>query len=259
MIHKTKTVASYFFIIGISLSIHNLQAESLTFESGKEKTSLLELYTSEGCSSCPPADRWLSALVDDNKLWQEFIPLAFHVDYWDYIGWKDRFASPSYSKRQRRYAQEQSLRTVYTPGFILNGKKWRKRSVKQLNANNIQKNPGLLKLEVTGNTVSVDFKPDERIGDKLKINLALLGFKLKTSVTAGENSGRTLPHNFVVLELKHSRLELNKYSYQARLKIPESEIYAAQYGLVAWVSGVDKQRPIQATGGWLPRQFVTGS
>jgi len=66
----------------------------LEFSSGTNHVSLVELYTSEGCSSCPPADRWFSELKRDDGLWREFVPLAFHVDYWDYIGWQDRFASP---------------------------------------------------------------------------------------------------------------------------------------------------------------------
>ena len=88
------------------------------FESSEKPTALVELYTSEGCSSCPPADRWLSSLKDDEGLWKEFVPLAFHVDYWDYIGWEDRFADKQYSQRQRRYAHEFSEPTVYTPVYV---------------------------------------------------------------------------------------------------------------------------------------------
>ena len=87
-------------------------AEGVSYRSGVQQTGLLELYTSEGCSSCPPADRWLSSLKDDDGLWQELIPVAFHVDYWDYLGWRDRFAARDFSQRQRRYAAEQSMRTV---------------------------------------------------------------------------------------------------------------------------------------------------
>ena len=97
-------------------------AHAIDFESGEHKVSLLELYTSEGCSSCPPADRWLSDLKNHHQLWKNVVPVAFHVDYWDYIGWQDRFADGRYSQRQRDFAREQSLTTVYTPGFILNGK-----------------------------------------------------------------------------------------------------------------------------------------
>ena len=100
-------------------------AQTVHLESPGPRVSLLELYTSEGCSSCPPADRWISTLRDDPRLWHEVVPVAFHVDYWDYIGWKDRFASPVYGNRQRDYARNRHVGTVYTPGFVLAGKEWR--------------------------------------------------------------------------------------------------------------------------------------
>ena len=69
------------------------QAGDKTFESGPQRTHLLELFTSEGCSSCPPAEAWLSKLKADPRLWKDFVPLAFHVDYWDHLGWRDPFAA----------------------------------------------------------------------------------------------------------------------------------------------------------------------
>ena len=122
MIHPIKSHFKLLLTLSLFTYSQFLTAENLSYESSAKRTELLELYTSEGCSSCPPADRWLSKLLQDQALWTAFIPVAFHVDYWDYIGWKDRFARSTYSQRQRRYAREQSLRTVYTPGFILNGK-----------------------------------------------------------------------------------------------------------------------------------------
>src|SRR5437868_3719162 len=71
------------------------------FQSGEDQTVLLELYTSEGCSSCPPAEQWMTQLKNAPGLWKSFVPVAFHVDYWDYLGWKDVLSSPNYSQRQR--------------------------------------------------------------------------------------------------------------------------------------------------------------
>ena len=100
-------------------------ADAVRLESPGPRVSLLELYTSEGCSSCPPADRWVSKLRDDPRLWHEVVPVAFHVDYWDYIGWPDRFASPAFGARQREYARTRHVSTVYTPGLVLAGEEWR--------------------------------------------------------------------------------------------------------------------------------------
>ena len=84
-----------------------------TFKSSDKQVSLIELYTSEGCSSCPPADHWLNGLTDQQGLWTDFIPIAFHVDYWDYIGWQDPYAYSRYTQRQYRYQENNNIRSVY--------------------------------------------------------------------------------------------------------------------------------------------------
>ena len=101
-------------------------ADELKFESrAGQHTSLVELYTSEGCSSCPPAEAWLSRLVASPQLWTEIVPVAFHVDYWDNLGWRDRFASAQWTARQRTYAANWGSDSVYTPGFVRDGREWR--------------------------------------------------------------------------------------------------------------------------------------
>src|SRR6516165_12381969 len=95
------------------------------FESGDTQSTLIELFTSEGCSSCPPAEKWLSGLKSKQELWKKTVPVAFHVDYWDRLGWRDRFAKPEFTSRQQRYAAEWGGDSVYTPGFVMNGREWR--------------------------------------------------------------------------------------------------------------------------------------
>src|SRR5689334_12001294 len=96
-------------------------ATECSAQSGPQAVPLLELYTSEGCSSCPPADKWLSSIAAAGYGTDKVVPLAFHVDYWDYIGWKDRFARPDFSDRQRWVAAIGRSDFVYTPQVILNG------------------------------------------------------------------------------------------------------------------------------------------
>jgi hypothetical protein len=93
--------------------------------SGPHTTALVELYTSEGCSSCPPADRWLSGLALGGYVPDRVVPLALHVDYWDYIGWKDPYARREFSLRQRKLTQLQRLALVYTPQVMLQGRDFR--------------------------------------------------------------------------------------------------------------------------------------
>lgn len=89
-------------------------------ERNAPRPHLVELYTSEGCSSCPPADDWVRSLPADGAV----IALAFHVDYWDYLGWRDRFADPRYSQRQQAQAGRDGSSGVYTPQIVLDGHAW---------------------------------------------------------------------------------------------------------------------------------------
>src|SRR6266436_651609 len=97
--------ARFFFCAYLfTQTVTTTYAQELRFQSNAKQTALIELYTSEGCSSCPPAEAWLSQLKADPRLWKDFVPLAFHVDYWDYLGWRDPFASKEWTARQYRYS-----------------------------------------------------------------------------------------------------------------------------------------------------------
>ncbi|HEX9449864.1 MAG TPA: DUF1223 domain-containing protein, partial [Burkholderiales bacterium] len=100
-------------------------SESCETHSLAARVTLLELYTSEGCNSCPPADRWVSALPGKGFTSDRVIPLAFHVDYWDQLGWPDRMAKAQFSARQRMQAQRNRASMVYTPQLLLNGADYR--------------------------------------------------------------------------------------------------------------------------------------
>src|SRR5579862_6783150 len=88
-------------------------AAPIQFQSSERQVALVELYTSEGCSSCPPAEAWLSRLKDKPGLWSEFVPVAFHVEYWDALGWRDKWSSKDYSERQRDYAASWGSDNIY--------------------------------------------------------------------------------------------------------------------------------------------------
>lgn len=179
--------------------------------SGGARVSLLELYTSEGCSSCPPADRWLSQLEKNGYQPTQVVPLAFHVDYWDYIGWKDAFAKAEFSDRQRRAARLQNSNTVYTPQFMLNGadfRSWfRDNRLKDQLAKNHREQAAIemmLRLSNAKNKqlkLSTTIKPNSNSLDKNHdLYIAVYENGLKTAVKAGENKGRELTHDYVVRE-----------------------------------------------------------
>ena len=223
----------------------------IVMRSAATQANLIELYTSEGCSSCPPADRWMSGLKDHPALWHQLVPVAFHVDYWDYIGWKDRFAQPGFTDRQRRYAREKGLPTVYTPALMSNGNEWRNFSWRAPTAASTG-SPGSLLVEVSADELQISFEPTGSLAsDKLTVSAALLGFGLSSQVRSGENAGRELNHDFVALEVAQTEMHIENGLYQATLQRPQSAVESERYGLAVWVSKNDEQKPLQAAGGWL--------
>ena len=203
--------ALLFLMLAESTLISTAYAAEKHFSSGEARVNLVELYTSEGCSSCPPAEKWMNRLKEDPRLWQHFVPLAFHVDYWDYIGWKDPFASPDYGLRQRNYKQLGNIHTVYTPGMLLNGKEWRKWHYKRSVPLNGEM-AGNLDVVLNGSKLIASYAPLNSQGDEWEINVAILGFDLHSRVKAGENFGRKLDQDFVVLAHKRKSSSDGKWN-----------------------------------------------
>jgi hypothetical protein len=182
-------------------SVAIARAIELQFQSGEKRTGLIELYTSEGCSSCPPAEAWLSKLKTNAGLWKDFVPLAFHVDYWKNLGWRDRFASRLFTDRQRAYSALLRSDSVYTPEFILNGSEWRGWSDNHQLPKVASEIVGVLSARtIDSNTFSVAFRPARELLPQWEAHVALLGCGVSSRVSAGENSGRKLEHDFVVLD-----------------------------------------------------------
>lgn len=244
---------SKWFIAAILL-ITNAAASAapLTFQSTNQQVSLLELYTSEGCSSCPPADRWISQLKSDPRLWREIIPVAFHVDYWDYIGWPDRFASAMFSQRQRQYAQTGNIRTVYTPGLVLDGNEWRGWFSDPVLRLAPRADVGSLRLDIENGQALISFTPLQAFPNQLTLHLALLGFDLSTAVKAGENRGRQLRHDFTVVAYQTAPIVQQGGRYSLQLPLPSHRFAVPRLAVAAWLSNQQNQRPLQAVGGWLP-------
>lgn len=217
------------------------------FSSGPSQSVMVELYTSQGCSSCPPAEAFLNDFVDNPRLWTSFVPVAFHVDYWDYLGWRDRFALPANAKRQRRYASLGKVRTVYTPGFIVNGQEWRPGWLnKRLDVDSHE--VGTLLVTLDGTRIEATFAPASPQRVSLELHVAVLGLGLTSDIRAGENQGRASRHEFVLLS--HQRFSAADGSWQGQLS-PWSRKGASRLALAAWVSAPGDPTPLQATGGYI--------
>ena len=234
-------------VIVFLISIPAVQAEDVLFESGSKQVALIELYSSEGCSSCPPADRWVASLKNNKQLWKEFVPLNFHVDYWNRLGWVDRFSHDQFTRRQRNYASEWGSGRVYTPGFVKNGEEWRKRNLSSLKGSGV----GTLRvMKGDKGKVKIEYAPEKKDHSKYQVHLALLGNGLKTEVKHGENAGETLHHEFVVLKQIDQVLMAHGNLRTAEIKIPENKKAGAKsFSLAVWVSRPGSQKPVQATGG----------
>ena len=230
-------------------------AEPIRFQSSLTATPVLELYSSEGCSSCPPAETWLSRLKNDPKLWQDFVPVAFHVDYWDHLGWKDPFAAKAFSERQHNYAAQWRSESVYTPGFVLNGKEWRGWSYREAPANTSPKTTGTLTAaSEDGRHWKIKFQPAVANGAaRYDFHAALLGFDLSTNVKAGENRGRKLQHDFVVLMMADGAATKSGDFFQGTVVLNRPANFSPKrLAVAAWVTLAKSQSPVQSVGGWLP-------
>jgi hypothetical protein len=166
--------------------------------------AVVELYTSEGCSSCPPAERWLSAL----KGHDDVVALAFHVDYWDSLGWKDRFARPQFTQRQNATQRTSGARFAYTPQVLLDGRdapNWPSYAPASLHARNAATVALQLDHDATGLVLTVT--PGKDAPAALSGYVAVVDDGLQTQVGAGENRGATLREDGIVRELLPWRLD----------------------------------------------------
>ena len=231
-----KLIATFIIFCSFSLSAE-------TFQSTTNRTSLVELYSSQGCSSCPPAERWVTKLLKHEKLWIDFIPIVFHVDYWNQLGWRDPFSNSAYSQRQRNYHQQRSINSVYTPGFILNGEEWRTWFLRR-NIPDVENTSQVLSASLNKNTLNAYYKSDHQ----LILNIAILGFDIKTDVMNGENNGRSFTENFIVLS--HQTSLSDNGEWQETLSGPK-HIDAKRYALAIWVNTPDNLTPLQTVGGWI--------
>jgi hypothetical protein len=243
-----------FVALGLLFAAATASAESLRFSSGSSRVALIELYTSEGCSSCPPADKWLGALADKPGLWKDFVPVAFHVNYWDSLGWKDRLSTRDFTAREYAYSSAWGSPNVYTPCFVRNGAEWRPLSG---GPDSPVEASGILTVVVGDDgRCTVEFQPGPGSGKAdYEVRVALLGGGLSSKVTAGENDGRTLKHEFVVLGLAEKELSKDPSSgaLQATLAVPSPIVGdAKRRALAAWIVRRGDLTPLQATGGWLP-------
>jgi hypothetical protein len=237
----------------------NAESNSIVLKSRPEKTTLLELYTSEGCSSCPPAEKWLSGLKDSPRLWKDFVPVAFHVDYWDRLGWRDPWSDKGYSDRQQSYAESWHSENVYTPEFVLDGTEWSAWGLFRSGPGPSSLRAGVLTASSSeANKWQVVFEPVNTNGVGYQIHAALLENGVSSDVKAGENHGRKLIHDFAVAQFANvpMRRADGKWQGQFVFSVPSNRTIA-NAAVAIWITERDKLQSLQAVGGWI-HQAVAG-
>lgn len=179
-------------------------------DSSAHRVTVVELFTSEGCSSCPPADRWFSGLPQDGISAENAVLLAYHVDYWNQLGWPDRFSRPQFSDRQRAVAKRSGTGFIYTPQVTVDGRDFRQRlSTGSLRAKlaGINREPGQarIKADIRRSAPELRIVGEVELADagngNAQVWIAAFENGLATHVKAGENAGARLNHDYVVREL----------------------------------------------------------
>jgi hypothetical protein len=240
---KLSRLAIIFLITLVSFK--GIQAQSDTKSLGASPV-IVELYTSEGCSSCPPADEAMIELqAEYRKLQQPVYFIAFHVDYWNYLGWKDPFSSASYTARQREYGRYFSLNSIYTPQTIINGKlelvgskkeQIRKYIDKELTKSAVVSLIILPQLSENATSIIIKYTVDGN-ATGAEIHFMLIEKLATTNVRAGENAGSRLDHINIVKQWQHTSCKASG-TYEFKL---DEKLDPSKFKLVAFIqSNADK-------------------
>jgi len=240
-------------LLALALLSPSLSWAACDVKSGPTTTALVELYTSEGCSSCPPADGRLSQFPSRDYGLERAVPISLHVDYWDELGWKEPFAQPQFSERQSWLVHANGHKTVYTPHFFVSGtevRDWRANLGDELKRVNAQ--PAAANIELRsdaaahGSFVVAASARASASADPLALFVAVTEDKLVSRVSAGENQGVTLSHDHVVRQwigpvaLSAGRIDVKQ------AVTPAANWNPAHLGIVGFVQDMKTGHVLQA-------------
>ena len=225
----------------IALSVVSTVSAGQIWVNEGQPAQVVELFTSEGCSSCPPADKYISKFENNSGLWDELIPVVYHVDYWDYLGWKDKFAKPEFSQLQRLYNAYDVVGSVYTPGFVVDGKEWRGffNWVNRKLPENEQTAAKRLTLVRKDNAFQLKYDDDST----LDATIIFLSNNQTTQIRAGENRGKTLEHDFIAVSRSQSRSSEGHWTFNYEGNLNDIDAVAA------WITPVGSFNRIQTVAG----------
>jgi hypothetical protein len=224
MIHHYRLLIAA-VIVSIAFAFTRTYHDNVKTITASPGFALIELYTSEGCSSCPAADKLVAKIAQEYKNREVYV-LAYHVDYWNRLGWKDVFSSPLYSARQKEYSSYLHLDGVYTPQAIVNGRtefvgsdEGKMRSAIQQNlAKNTSTDITLTNVKISGRKATLQYHVIG-VQNNNNLMLAVIQKYAQTQVKAGENNGKMLPHINIVQKLQ--TISLKKDAGNIEIGLPE--------------------------------------
>jgi len=257
-VHILDAISKYAMLAALSAGLTSaVQAADYTAKSPANRVALVELYSSEGCNSCPPADAWLArigAKISPDKV----VPLALHVDYWDGLGWKDRFGDHKFTLRQQELAAYANSKVVYTPEVFAGGRElrsWSTASAVDAAIQNItaQASPADITIKLSSKeSRSYDLSASVKLrGDSKQSHNAYVAVyqnKLVSEVAAGENGGVTLHHEYVVRRwLGPFALKDGAAQIQEKIILDSigADVRADQFGVVMFVQNATSGEVLQ--------------
>ncbi|MFC5475403.1 DUF1223 domain-containing protein [Paraherbaspirillum soli] len=258
--HILSTISKYGTLATFAAGLVPLaEAADYSAHSPANRVALVELYSSEGCSSCPPADAWLSKMGAQAKA-DMIVPLALHVDYWDQLGWKDRFASHQFTVRQQALSDAGKGHVIYTPEIFVGGRElrhWNSAGAFDSAIKNIVAQPSpadiLIKLSSSAPrlfdlSASIKLRQDSK--QEHEAYVAVYENKLVSKVAAGENGGVTLHHDYVVRRwLGPFALQGGAAQIHEKIALDSigQDVRADRFGIVALVQNTASGEVLQAT------------
>ena len=258
MTNRNVRVAAAILTLAGCGSVIDATAGECHLESPAHRATVIELYTSEGCNSCPPVDRWFGGLAKEGISPETAVLLAFHVDYWNQLGWPDRFSRSEFSERQRDVAARHGSGVIYTPQLTLDGRDFRQRynldTLRgKLAAINQEKPKARIRADLFSSATELRISGEVEVlgdsgGKRVQIWIAAFENALTSRVTAGENAGSRLDHDYVVRELAgpFSLRAGNHTPLEHRMKL-HSDWNAQRMGVAILVERSDPGEILQAT------------
>lgn len=241
------------FVLPLFGCSQNNKTKTTQNSNNSQSVKVIELFTSEGCSSCPPADKLVEEIQKNNS--KNVIILAYHVDYWDRLGWKDTFSQKKFSERQTWYSSIFNLNSIYTPQIVVDGQRQFVGS-DESELSKALKNPALniqnsgLTIKVTdskNDKISVDYNLEKINSDDI-LNFALVQNHAISQVKRGENSNKTLSHVDIVREFQSTKPEKS-----GNIELDDENLNPKDFHIVAFLQNKKTGKISEAKSTTLPQ------